>query len=52
MYKDKYLTVRWSNVLSVGLGLLVLVYAYFALSSSVLSDMAGFIGLLVFGVLY
>ena len=52
MTKEEFLTVRWNNLLSLGLGSLVLTYAVVVLSTSVLSDMAGFIGLVVIGVLY
>jgi hypothetical protein len=52
MTKEKFLTVRWNNLLSLGLGILVLIYAVLALSTSVASRMAGFIGLVVIGVLY
>ena len=52
MTKEKYLTVRWSNLLSVGLGLIFLVYSIVALSSSIASGTGGFIGLVVIGILY
>ena len=52
MTKEKFLTVRWNNLLSLGLGLLVLIYAVVALSTSVSSSLGGFIGLVVIGVLY
>jgi hypothetical protein len=52
MTKEKFLTVRWNNLLSLGLGTLVLGYAVVVLSTSLLSDMAGFIGLVIIGVLY
>jgi hypothetical protein len=52
MTKEKFLTLRWNNVLSLGLGALVLVYAVVALFTSLSSDLAGFIGLVVLGVLY
>ena len=51
MTKEKFLTVRWNNLLSLGLGIPALIYAI-VLSPSVLSDRAGFIGLVVIGVLY
>jgi hypothetical protein len=50
--KERFLTVRWNNILSLGLGLPALVYAIAVLSTDLLSDMAGFIGLVVIGVLY
>ena len=50
--KEKYLTLRWSNLLSLGLGGIFLAYSIVVLSTSVLSDTAGFIGLMIIGVLY
>jgi hypothetical protein len=52
MTKEKFLTVRWNNLLSLGLGILVLTYAVVVLSTLASSSMAGFIGLVVIGVLY
>jgi len=52
MTKEKFLTVRWNNLLSLGLGIPVLIYVVVVLSTSVLSESAGFVGLVVFGVLY
>ena len=52
MTKERFLTVRWNNILTVGLGIPTLIYAIVILSTSVLSDLAGFIGLVVIGVLY
>ena len=50
--KEAFLTVRWNNILSLGLGLILLSYVAIVLFTSVLSDKAAFIGLVVFGVLY
>jgi len=52
MTKDKFLTTRWNNLLSLGLGIPALIYVIIVLSTSVLSDSAGFIGLVVIGVIY
>ena len=52
MTKEKFLTVRWNNLLSLALGIPALIYAVVVLSTSTLSDRAGFIGLVVIGVLY
>jgi hypothetical protein len=52
MVKEKYLTSRWNNLLSLGLGIPALIYVIIVLSTSVLSDSAGFIGLVVIGVIY
>jgi hypothetical protein len=52
MTKERFLTVRWNNLLSLGLGLVVLTYAVVAISTSLASELGGFIGLVVIGVLY
>jgi hypothetical protein len=50
--KEKFLTRRWNNWLLLGMGLPTLVYAVVFLSTSVLSDFAGFIGMAVIGAVY
>jgi len=52
MTKEDFLTRRWNNWLMLGLGLPTLAYAVVVLSTSVLSDFAGFIGIAVMGSLY
>jgi hypothetical protein len=52
MTKEKFLTARWNNWLTLALGLPALIYGIVVLSTSVLSDFWGFIGLLVIGALY
>ena len=52
MTKEKYLTVRMNNWLTLGMGIPVLIYAVVVLSTSVLSDFAGFIGMVVLGAVY
>ena len=52
MTKEQFLTVRWNNLLTLGLGLILLIYVVFVLSTSVLSNSAAFVGLVVLGVLY
>lgn len=52
MTKEKFLTVRWNNLLSLGLGIPILIYVVVVLSTSVLSDRAGYIVLAVMGVPY
>jgi hypothetical protein len=52
MTKERFLTVRWNNILMLGLGLPALAYAVVALSTSIASHWAGFLGLVVIGVLY
>ena len=52
MTKEKFLTARWNNWLSLGLGIPVLIYIVVVLSTSVLSDFTGFIGMVVLGAIY
>jgi len=52
MTKEKFLTVRWNNWLTLGLGLPTLIYAIVGLSTSAFSDFTGFIGMAVMGALY
>ena len=50
--KDEYLTARWNNILALGLGFILLIYAAVVVSTTVLSDFAAFIGLAIIAVLY
>lgn len=52
MNRKEFLTVRWNNWLTVGLGLPALIYILFAFSSSGWLGRGGMIGLAVIGVLY
>ncbi|MFC1970611.1 hypothetical protein ACFLV0_01550 [Chloroflexota bacterium] len=52
MTKEKFLTRRWNNWLTLGMGIPALIYAVFALSTSVLSPFTEFIALVVIGVVY
>ena len=52
MTKEEFLTVRWNNLLSLVVGLPGLIYIVAAFSTSVWSTRAGFIGLVIFGVVY
>lgn len=52
MTREQFLTVRWNNLISLALGLPALVYAVVMLSTPILSDQAGFIGMVIIGVLY
>jgi hypothetical protein len=52
MIKEEFLTRRWNNWLTLGLGLPTLIFAVVVLSTSVLSDLASFIGIAVLGSLY
>ena len=50
--RDRFLTVRWNNIITLSLGLLTLVFALVALSPDTFSDRAAFIGLVVLGAFY
>jgi len=52
MNKDKFLTVRWNNLLMLGLGIPALIYVTVVFFSSILSDKVGFFGIVVIGVIY
>ena len=52
MTKEKFLTVRWNNLLSLILGIPALIYIGVVLSTSLLSDTAGFVGLVIIGIFY
>lgn len=52
MTKEKLLTVRWNNLLSVALGIPALLYVVYALSNLVWTEMSGLIWLAVIGALY
>jgi hypothetical protein len=52
MTKEKLLTVRWNNLLSLGLGLPTLIYVVFAFSTSAWLGRDGLIGLAIFGALF
>jgi hypothetical protein len=51
MTKEGFLSVRWNNLISLGMGLIPLAYVV-VLSTSALPPSAGFVGLVVIGVLY
>jgi hypothetical protein len=52
MKKEQFLTVRWNNLLTVGLGLPTLIYIVIGFSTSLWREMGGMIGLSIIGVLY
>ena len=52
MTREKLLTKRWNNWLTISLGLPTLIYATVFLSTSVISDFSGFIGMFVLGAVY
>ena len=49
---EKCLTVRWNNLIALGVGIPVLIYIVIALSTSALSGLPGYIGIAILGVFY
>ncbi len=49
MTKEKFLTVRWNNLLTLGLGIPSLIYVVSAFSTSAWSSKSGMIWLSVIG---
>lgn len=52
MAKADFLTVRWNNILTVGLGIPALLYILYAFNTAVWTTKWGLIGLSIIGVLY
>ena len=52
MTKDKFLTRRWNNWLTLGMGIPTLAYGIFVLTTSEMSDFSGFIGMVVIGLVF
>ena len=52
MTKDKFLTVRWNNLLTLALGLPAIIYIIASFLTLNWSTKGGLIGLSIVGVLY
>jgi hypothetical protein len=52
MTKEKFLTVRWNNWLTLALGLPALIFVVWGFSSGAWNTLGGMIGLSIIGVLY
>ena len=52
MNRERLLTVRWYNILSLALGVPTLAYAAYAYSTGFWMTRVGLIGLALIGVLY
>ena len=50
--REQFFAVCWNKVLTLGLGLVFVIYAALAASTFELSDSAAFFGLSVIGVVY
>lgn len=52
MSKERFLTVRWNNILTLALGLPALIFTVYAYSSGLWTTRGGLIGLSLIGVVY
>jgi hypothetical protein len=52
MSKEKFLTVKWNNLLTVGLGIPLLIFVVYAFSSTFWMEKGGLIWLVIIGALY
>ena len=52
MNRARFLTVRWNNILTLGLGVPTLSYLLYAYASGLWTTRAGLIGLALLGVVY
>jgi len=52
MNKEKFLTVRWNNILTLALGVPTALYIAYAFSTSLWTTRGGLIGLALIGVVY
>jgi hypothetical protein len=52
MTKEKLLTVRWNDILTLALGIPAVVYVIVAFSTGLWTTLGGLIGLAVIGVFY
>jgi hypothetical protein len=52
MTKDKFLTARWNNILTLAFGLPALIFGIIALTTSAVTELQSFIGIFVLGALY
>jgi hypothetical protein len=52
MTKERFLTLRWNNILTIGFGLPTLGYIAYAFSTNLWTTRPGLIGLALIGVVY
>jgi len=52
MTKEKFLTIRWHNILTIVLGIPTLIYVLATFSNDYWATRGGLIGLAIIGVLY
>ena len=52
MTREKFLTVRWNNILTLALGLPAIIYMIWAFSTGAWTTLWGMIGLSIIGFIY
>ena len=52
MTREKFLTLRWNNILTLALGLPTVIYVIWAFSTGVWTTLGGMIGLSILGFIY
>ncbi len=52
MNKERFLTARWNNVLTLGVGLPIVIFVVVVLSTSILPMRTGFIVFAITGAVY
>jgi hypothetical protein len=52
MLKEYFLTIKWNNLLTLGLGIPLLIFVVYAFSTSVWMEKGGLIWLAIIGALY
>lgn len=52
MSRERFLTVRWNNILTLALGVPTLLFILYAFSTDLWTTRGGLIGLAIIGVVY
>ena len=52
MSRERFLTIRWNDRLTIGLGIPTLIYVISAFTSTLWTEREGLIGLAAIGVVY
>ncbi|MCB9453311.1 MAG: hypothetical protein H6672_17915 [Anaerolineaceae bacterium] len=52
MTRERFLTVRWNNLMAVGLGIPAVIFVVLAFSTSMWTELSGLIGISIVGVVY
>ena len=51
-WQERYLTIRWNNMLTLGLGVPAFIFVIVALMTGLWTTNVGFIGVAIVGVVY